>query len=82
MVLTLRCPVQLILSLLREKVERKPLGVEELAAAAVAASSAEPLTKARDLLCHLRLMGPTYLPNLLHLRNVPSGNLISSLSLL
>lgn len=38
--------VQMILSLLREKVERKPLGVEELAAAAAVASSTEPLTKA------------------------------------
>ncbi|CAL8462775.1 g2308 [Coccomyxa elongata] len=40
---------KLILSLLREKVERKPLGVEELAAAAAAAAStAEPPIKAQQ----------------------------------
>ena len=49
-----RCvPAQLILSLLREKVERKPLGVEELAAAAAAAAStAEPPAKACQSSCN------------------------------
>lgn len=49
--------MQLILSLLREKVERKPLGVEELAAAAAAAAStAEPPVKARQCVATLLVL--------------------------